>query len=97
MSKLVAYLMLYIICKRIVSKVFFLIILKADIVKRFQIFLSNTKNSIYYCSFYFRAVRWFQVLLFNINNLMYQVFLSNTNNLHKSVCFKTTIIIILSK
>ena len=33
-------------------------------------------------------VKWFQVFLFNINNSIYQVFLSNANNLHKAVWFQ---------
>ena len=35
-------------------------------------------------------VKWFQVLLFNISNSIYQVFPSNTNNLHIVVWFQIT-------
>ena len=36
------------------------------------------------------TVKWFQVLLSNICNSVYQVFLSNTNNLHTALWFQTT-------
>ena len=32
-----------------------------------------------------QRVKWFQVLLFNMINTIYQIFLSNTNNLHIAV------------
>ena len=41
--------------------------------------IANTNNS-----------KWFQVLLFNISNSIYQVFLSNTNNLHMTEWFQIT-------
>ena len=36
------------------------------------------------------TVKWFQELLFNISCSVYQVFLSNMNNLHKAVWFQRT-------
>ena len=33
-------------------------------------------------------VKWFKVLLFNLSNSIYQVFLSNTKNLHPTVYFQ---------
>ena len=36
------------------------------------------------------TVKWFQALLFKINNSIYQVFLSNTNNLHTAESFQIT-------
>ena len=35
-------------------------------------------------------VKWYQVFLFNISNSIYQVFLSNMNNLHTAVRFQMT-------
>ena len=47
----------------------------------FQILLSNTKfDSILIICLH--IVIWSQVSLFNISDSIYQVFLSNTNNLH---------------
>ena len=41
---------------------------------------------------FLHTFKWFQALLFSISNSIYQVFLSNTNNLYAAVWFKVTII-----
>ena len=39
------------------------------------------------------TVKWFQLLLFNISNSLYQVFLWNIDNLHRAEWFQKTIIL----
>ena len=36
------------------------------------------------------SIQQFQLLQFNVTNYIYQVFVSNTNNLHIAECFRIT-------
>ena len=65
-------------------------LISLHIVKWFELFLSNIDNSNQYLSFVCLKFKWFLVLLFNISNSIYQVFLSNTNNLYTVVWFQIT-------
>ena len=49
-------------------------------VKLFRVILSYNTSYILYESFVFIQIKYFQVLQFNINDSIYKVFLSNTNN-----------------
>ena len=39
---------------------------------------------------YLHTVKWFQLLPFNVDNSVYEVFLSNKNNLQTAVLFRIT-------
>ena len=58
-----------------------------------KVFLVNTNNYYLILIIYLHTVKFFHsLLLFNISNSIYQVFIYYANNLHTTVLFQTTII-----